>query len=125
MLITWVLADNALPALHSLGDLPMYPAESFLYNTQPCGEQGGAALSSNELVQLYDLANSILVGCKNSAPLSALNTTIDQFHEALDQRPAPDSLENCYGPCSKISHINQREDLDDALFLLCVKVQHQ
>lgn len=98
--------------------------------TQACDE---AALSGNivESSQLYDRANLILAECKKAAPISALNTAIDQFREALDQRPAPhplrsNSLKNLAAALvSRFSHTNRREDLDDALFLLCDKMQHQ
>src|ERR1700680_5124750 len=73
--------------------------------------------------QLYDLANSIFEECKDTAPLSDLNTVIYLFREALDRRPAPhplrlDSLKDLSAALvTRFSLTNQHEDLKEAFFL--------
>ena len=77
----------------------------------------------DESSHLYDLANSILVECKDATSLSDLNTTIYLFQEALNLCPAlhafrSESLRDLAAALvTRYSLINQSQDLDQAISL--------
>ena len=84
----------------------------------------------DESTELYDLANSILDECKQAAPLGDLETAILLFREALDRRPDfhplhSDSRSNLAGALLiRFSYTNQRQDLGEALMMLCEMMCH-
>jgi len=93
-------------------------------NTIQANEQNNTTcLEEQDSALLYDLANSILEECKDTAPLSHLDTGILLFREALDLRlPHPchlDSQKNLAAALvTKFSLTNQRQHLDEAISIL-------
>ena len=78
----------------------------------------------DELSQLYNLANTILDGSKNTSPPSDADTAIRLFQEALDRRLAShplqsDSLTNLTGARVTSSSLTQQlqDHLDQSLVL--------
>jgi len=78
----------------------------------------------DESSQLYDLATSILQECKDTTPLSDLNTAIYLFHDVLNRRPAPHPLRSASlkdlvrALMTRFNVTNQRQDLDQAILWL-------
>jgi hypothetical protein len=89
--------------------------------TEPDNEV--AIQADDEAFELCELANSILKGCKETAPLSDLETSISLFRQALDRRPAPHPLRSdsisdlAVALVTRFSLANQRQDLEEAKLL--------
>jgi hypothetical protein len=81
------------------------------------------AEAEEESLQLYDLASSILVDCKQTAHVSELNNAVWLLSEALTLRPAPhihrpDSLDSLADALiARFWHVGPRNDLEQAVSL--------
>lgn len=115
------------PHIH-VGDSD-YPLTSItqLFGDEQVIKQSNTASNGEEeeSAQLYNLANSILQECNDSALLSDLDTAIHFFHKALDRRPAThplrsDSLKDLAAALvTRFSLTNLRQDINRAI--LCYR----
>ena len=75
-------------------------------------------------MSLHELAESIIVECKQSKPVSSLDTAIFLLGQVLDQQPPghasrSDTLRHlATGLLARFAHAGHVEDLDQALSLL-------
>ena len=75
-------------------------------------------------LEKYEIAKSMLIQCKQSAPLEDLDTAILLFREALLQRPDSHPMRShainnlAMGLLTRFNHLGHTEDLGEAISLV-------
>ena len=99
----------------------------FLIGTK--SNRNASSRDKDKASQLFNCANSILEGCKDTAVFSHLDIAIHLFRQVLEQRPAAhplraDSLKDLARALStRFSFTKQHEDLEQAILLRVEIVQ--